>query len=193
MANFLQNMPLLPTGGCCRIGRDYRLTRRYTGCVLARKANGCPACRMHTGALRHRETSGWTRPVGQSPAGGGCRMGGDYRSTRRYTGCVLARKVNGCRACRLQTGVLSHRETSGWTALVGDSPAGCQVRPTADAVAATGTAALFDHRVLLLVAKCGFKRPAPLVVPAFFVGTSDTWLSTKVFSLIKMGLLAGRI
>src|SRR5690625_6433870 len=93
----------------------------------------------------------------------------------------------------MHTGVLSHRETSGWTALVGDSPAGCQVRPTADAVAATGTAALFDHRVLLLVAKCGFKRPAPLVVPAFFVGTSDTWLSTKVFSLIKMVLLAGRI
>ena len=113
MVNFLQNMPLLPTGGCCRIGREYRLTRRYTGCVLARKVNGCPACRMHTG-------------------------------------------------------VLSHRETSGWTALVGDSPAGCQVRPTADAVAATGTAALFDHRVLLLVAKCGFNRPAPLVVPAFF-------------------------
>src|SRR5690625_5523775 len=82
MVNFLQNMPPLATGGCCRIGREYRLTRRYTGCVLARKVNGCPACRMHTG-------------------------------------------------------VLSHRETSGWTALVGDSPAGCQVRPTADAVAAT--------------------------------------------------------
>src|SRR5690625_4753074 len=88
MVNFLQNMPPLATGGCCRIGREYRLTRRYTGCVLARKVNGCPACRMHTG-------------------------------------------------------VLNHRETSGWTALVGDSPAGCQVRPTADAVAATGTAALF--------------------------------------------------
>src|SRR5690625_4333827 len=115
MVNFLQNMPPLPTGGCCRIGREYRLTRRYTGCVLARKVNGCPACRMHTGVLNHRETSAWTAPVG-------------------------------------------------------DSPAGCQVRPTADAVAATGTAALFDHRVLLLVAKCGFKRPAPLVVPAFFVG-----------------------
>ena len=67
------------------------------------------------------------------------------------------------------------------------------MRPKAEAVAAIGTAALFPHRVLTLVAKHGFKRLAPLVVPAFFVGTSDTWLSTKVFSLIKMGLLAGRI
>src|SRR5690625_2138622 len=103
MVNFLQNMPPLATGGCCRIGREYRLTRRYTGCVLARKVNGCPACRMHTGAL-------------------------------------------------------SHRETSGWTAVGGHRPAGCQVRPTADAVAATGTAAWFDHRVLLLVANCGFGK-----------------------------------
>src|SRR5690554_6927863 len=125
--------------------------------------------------------------------GGYRHIGREYRLAKRYTGCVLARNVNGYHACRMHTGVLSHRETSGWTAPVGDSPAGCQVRPKADAVAATGTAALFDHRVLLLVAKCGFKRPAPLVVPAFFVGTSDTWLSTKVFSLIKMGLLAGRI
>jgi len=72
-----------------------------------------------------------------------------------------------------------------------NSLAGCRVRPKAEAVAAIGTAALFPHRVLTLVAKHGFKRLAPLVVPAFFVGTSDTWLSTKVFSLIKMGLLPG--
>src|SRR5690625_7235664 len=100
MVNFLQNMPPLATGGCCRIGREYRLTRRYTGCVLARKVNGCPACRMHTG-------------------------------------------------------VLSHRETSGWTARVGDSPAGCQGGPTAGAVAARGTAALLDHRGWLRAERCG--------------------------------------
>src|SRR5690625_6928221 len=69
------------------------------------------------------------------------------------------------------TEVLSQREANGWMALAWKSNlAGCRVRPKAEAVAAIGTAALFPYRVLTLVAKRGFKRPAPLVVPAFFIG-----------------------